>query len=162
MKIKLQAYTNTFMHDDLSSIEELFLLYYRHDYNCQPFTSHSLLEDLGLSEQYVRKINRSLISKGYMNKTQRALDLVVPKLSSQLIPTEFLFSEDLTTTEKKAVISIYKQCARLGVIDTSLLDLDITLDDTYELFEKLADIGIFSTEPFDFTNFFKNISVYDI
>ena len=163
MDIKLEQYNEGLLHDDLTPIEELFLLYYCRNYTGGPFTSRDIIYDLGMTEQYVRRVGKKLEAKGYIIVANRSMDLVVSKINTELIPTDFLDTDSYTTSDKKTIISIYKQCVGKSFIEFDTLKLDISKDDAKDLFERLFDAGFSGKDcTFDFNRLFKNNSIYDI
>ena len=170
MTIKIKQYKEHSLHSDLTPTEEMFLLFYYSEYGKEEIgnINDDLMDALGFSEQYCRKVTKALLTKGYLIRNEdRTKSIDIDKLNldclGEIIPTAFLETDSIETLDKVAIISIYKQSAGKDVISFKGMKLTISVEDAEELFERLLDTGYSSKgDTFDFMKLFKDESIYDL
>lgn len=162
MIIDIKKYKDSKLNNDLSLDEELVLLVFKEMYLDKPFNLSIAVEPLELSRQHISRMVRGLINRGYMIRVNSiAVDLTSKNVN--FIPTNFLFTSDLSIDDKRMIILLYKTFVNKDVINTNELNSSLPKELTMDLIETLMEEGVIMYGmPLDFNDVFNLTSHYDL
>ena len=162
MIIDIKKYKDSKLNNDLSLDEELVLLVFKEMYLDKPFNLSIAVEPLELSRQHISRMVRGLINRGYMIRVNSiAVDLTSKNVN--FIPTNFVFTSDLSIDDKRMIILLYKTFVNKDVINTNELNSSLPKELTMDLIETLMEEGVIMYGmPLDFNDVFNLTSHYDL
>jgi len=162
MIIDIKKYKDSKLNNDLSLDEELVLLVFKEMYLDKPFNLSIAVEPLELSRQHISRMVRGLINRGYMIRVNSiAVDLTSKNVN--FIPTNFVFTSDLSIDDKRMIILLYKTFVNKDVINTNELNSSLPKELTMDLIETLMEEGVIMYDmPLDFNDVFTLTSHYDL
>jgi len=162
MIIDIKKYKDSKLNNDLSLDEELVLLVFKEMYLDKPFNLSIAVEPLELSRQHISRMVRGLINRGYMIRVNSiAVDLTSKNVN--FIPTNFVFTSDLSIDDKRMIILLYKTFVNKDVINTNELNSSLPKELTMDLIETLMEEGVIMYDmPLDFNDVFNLTSHYDL
>jgi hypothetical protein len=90
-----------------------------------------------------------------------AVDLTSKNVN--FIPTNFVFTSDLSIDDKRMIILLYKTFVNKDVINTNELNSSLPKELTMDLIETLMEEGVIMYDmPLDFNDVFTLTSHYDL
>lgn len=162
MLIKIKPYNTTLLHEGLTPLQELVLLYIIHDPEPECVYIEDIAGNFCLSRQYTTRILKTLTDAGYLERKRGYISLIAGTTNKKTLPESFLYDDTMSTEHKKAIIDLYSKCRGLFRINTEKLKMEEPLKTTLEVIEIIEDQGyMLIEEELDFKRVFNNKSRYD-